>query len=74
MKAILEFNLPDDADDFKMASNALNWYIVCWDLDQALRTKTKYATDETSQDKYDAYLEIRDMLREFMADRSLSFD
>jgi hypothetical protein len=74
MKAILEFDLPDDADDFKMASNALNWYITCWDLDQALRAKTKYAPDNLSQDKYDAYQEVREMLREFMADRSLSFD
>ena len=43
MKAILEFNLPDDQEDFKMATNALSWYAVCWDLDQELRAKTKYA-------------------------------
>lgn len=74
MKAILEFNLPDDQDDFKLATNALNWYIVCWDLDQQLRAKTKYAPDDISQDKYDAYEEIRDLLREYMSNRGLSFD
>lgn len=74
MKATLEFNLPDDQDDFKLASNALNWYIVCWDLDQELRAKTKYASDDLPQDKYDAYQEIRDLLREYMSDRGLNFD
>lgn len=74
MKAILEFNLPDDQEDFKMASNALSWYIVCWDLDQELRAKTKYAPDSLPQDKYDAYQEIRELLREYMSDRNISFD
>ena len=74
MKATLEFNLPDDQDDFKLATNALNWYIVCWDLDQQLRAKTKYAPDTLPQDKYDAYQEIRDLLREYMSDRGLNFD
>lgn len=74
MKAILEFNLPDDQDDFKMATNATSWYIVCWELDQELRAKTKYASDDLSQEKYDAYQEIRDLLREYMSNRDISFD
>lgn len=74
MKAILEFNLPDDQEDFKLATNAINWYIVCWDLDQELRAKTKYAPDDLPQDKYDAYEEIRDLLREYMSKRDISFD
>jgi len=74
MKAILEFNLPDDQEDFKLATNATNWYIVCWELDQELRAKTKYAPDDLPQDKYDAYEEIRDLLREYMSNRDISFD
>lgn len=74
MKAILEFNLPDDQEDFKMATNAVSWYAVCWDLDQELRAKTKYASDDLPQDKYDAYQEIRELLREYMSDRNISFD
>jgi hypothetical protein len=74
MKATLEFNLPDDQDDFKLATNGINWYLVCWELDQELRAKTKYAPDSLPQDKYDAYQEIRDMLREYMSNRDISFD
>jgi hypothetical protein len=39
-----------------------------------LRAKTKYAPDNLPQDKYDAYQEIRDELRELMSDNNLNFD
>ena len=74
MKAILEFNLPDDKQDFELATNGLKFWSVLWELDQSLRAKTKYASDDLPQDKYDAYQEIRDELRELMFDNNLSFD
>jgi hypothetical protein len=39
-----------------------------------LRAKTKYAPDSLPQDKYDAYQEIRDELRELMSDNNVNFD
>ena len=74
MKAILEFNLPDDQQDFDLATSGLKFWSVLWELDQSLRSKTKYAPDSLPQDKYDAYQEIRDELRELMSDNNLSFD
>lgn len=74
MKAILEFNLPDDQVDFDLATNASKFWSVLWELDQDLRAKTKYAPDSLPQDKYDAYEEIRDRLRELMSESNLSFD
>ena len=74
MKAILEFNLPDDQQDFDLATKGLKFWSVLWELDQSLRSKTKYAPDSLPQDKYDAYQEIRDELRELMLDNNLSFD
>jgi len=46
MKAILEFNLPDDQQDFDLATSGLKFWSVLWDLDQSLRAKTKYASDD----------------------------
>jgi len=43
-------------------------------LDQSLRAKTKYASDDLPQEKYDAYKEIRDKLRELMLNNNLDFD
>ena len=74
MKATLEFNLPDDQDDFVLATNGLKFWSVLWELDQSLRSKTKYAPDSLPQDKYDAYQEIRDELRELMIENNVTFD
>ena len=74
MKAILEFKLPDDQQEYDLANNALNFYSVLWELDQDLRAKTKYAADDLLQDKYDAYEEIRDKLRELMSESNVNFD
>ena len=74
MKAILEFNLPDDQQDFEMASNAMKFWSVLYELDQDLRSKTKYAPDSLPQDKYDAYQEVREKLREFMSENNISLD
>ena len=74
MKATLEFNLPDDQDEFVLATNGLKFWSVLWELDQSLRSKTKYAPDSLPQDKYDAYQEIREELRELMSNNNISFD
>ena len=74
MKAILEFNLPDDQQDFEMANSAIKFWSVLWELDQELRSKTKYAPDDLPKDKYDAYQEIRDRLHELMSENLISFD
>ena len=74
MKAILEFNLPDEKQEYDLANSALNFFSVLWELDQDLRAKTKYAADDLPQDKYDAYEEVRDKLRELMTESNVNFD
>jgi hypothetical protein len=74
MKATLEFNLPDDQQEYDLANNGLNFWNVLWELNQELRTKTKYASDDLPQDKYDAYQEIRDLIRELMTENNVSLD
>ena len=74
MKATLEFNLPENQQEYNLANNALNFWRVLYELDKDLRTKTKYAEDNLPQDKYDAYQEIRDMLHELMTDNNVSLD
>ena len=74
MKATLEFNLPDDNVEFQLATNAARWYNVAWDIDQYLRSQTKYAPDSMSQEVYDALSKTRDQLREIMTDNGVNFD
>ena len=72
--AILEFNLPDDNQEFLLATKGLDFWSVLWELDQDLRAKTKYAPDNLPQDKYDAYQEVRDKLYELMSESNITFD
>jgi hypothetical protein len=75
MKAKLEFNLPDDEHEFKMAIQGASMHSVLWEMDQWLRAQYKYMSDnEHSDDKYDTFVKCRDQLREFMNDENINFD
>ena len=75
MKAILEFNLPEDQDDFELATKGGKWYSVVWDMDQWLRTQYKYMPDaEYSEDKYNAYYEARQKLTSIMYDNGVNLE
>jgi len=73
-KGILEFNLDEELNDFKLATNAKDIMLVLWEVDQELRAKVKYAPDTTSQETVDALSSIRNFLRESMHDKGVSFD
>ena len=67
MKAILEFNLPEDQPEFNTALQSSDWKHVCWQMDQYLRTKVKYneeLTDEQLEVYEDVWGEFRRMMRE----------
>jgi len=45
MKANLEFNLPDEEEQFNVASKGMDWALLAWDIDQFMRNKIKYDQD-----------------------------
>ena len=42
MKAIIEFELPKDIEEYEMANNASKMYMALWGIKQLLRSKLKY--------------------------------
>ena len=74
MKAILEFNIPEDQDDFESASQGYKWWSVAWDMDQWLRNQIKYAPDGMTDDELKAFEECREKLRELIDDYNLNLD
>jgi len=75
MKAILEFNLPEDNKEFLLASKAQNWWSVCWEMDQWLRAQYKHMPDEEySEGRYKAFVESREKLFELMRENGVSLD
>jgi len=74
MEAILKFNLPYDSHEFKMALDGSKWSSAMWELEQWLRSETKYNSEALSQEKYDAYCEIRDKIYSILNKDGISFD
>jgi hypothetical protein len=42
MKAIIEFKLPKDQQEYEMANNASKMYTALWDIKQLFRSTLKY--------------------------------
>jgi hypothetical protein len=74
MKAILEFNLPEDQTEYQMANDASKMFSTLWNMKQWLRTQVKYAPDGMSQGAYDAFEKCRHKLNELLIDNNLDLD
>ena len=46
MKAILEFELPEDREEYVVASRGMEWALLVWHIDQFIRNKIKYEQDK----------------------------
>ena len=68
MKAILEFNLPEDQEQFNIASKAMDWAFLAWDIDQFIRNKIKY-----DQDRDGVLQLVRNELNFQMEEKGLQF-
>lgn len=73
-KAILVFNLPEDMEQFMLAAKGRDIMMTLYELDQHLRSETKYAPDTMSQEVHDALVQVRTTLHELMDSNNVSFD
>ena len=64
MKAILEFNLPEDKENFEFATNGFNYYMALSEMDQWLRSEYKY------NDKEEMYA-VREKLNYFISENNV---
>ena len=74
MKAILKYNLPDDETEFQWAMQSSGMFAVIWEMDQWLRSNTKYAPEGTHEEAYTAYELTRDRLHQLMNEQNISFE
>ena len=68
MEAILKFNLPEDNEEFAIATKAMDWSLLVLDIDQFIRNKIKY-----EQDKDGILQLVRDRLYFNMEEKGLQF-
>ena len=68
MKAILEFELPEDREEYVAASRGMEWALLVWHIDQFIRNKIKYEQDR------DGVLQlVRNELNFQMEEKGLQF-
>lgn len=71
-KGILEFNLPEDREDFEIAQNGNAYRSVLWDMDVYLRQILKYESDSHDKKTIDELQKVRDKLHELLGEDGLS--
>ncbi len=63
MKATLEFNLPEEQEEYNIFNNALGYNSACRDFDQWLRSEIKHNNKD--------WQEIRNRFDEFLSDNQI---
>lgn len=69
-KAILEFDLPEEAQEHNTAVRGVVYLAVLEDFDNYLRNKIKYGESVPEQEKV-VIQNIRDTFHEFLKDRNV---
>ena len=70
MKAILEFNLPEDEEEFNVAAKSMDWALLAWDIDQSIRSLLKYHPEEYDTKTLE---HIKEEILNIMEERGLQF-
>jgi hypothetical protein len=76
-KIILEFDSIEEHDDARMALDGYKWKVAMWDLDQELRSVTKYGTfdgREATGEEQNMAESLRDSIREVLNRSNLNLD
>ena len=72
MKGTLEFNLPEDQNEFETCQNGFKYLGAIQDFDNELRQIIKYGGEGVSKDTLEAYAEIRKKLHDTCSDADFS--
>ena len=72
MNATLNFDLPEDDEQFAVASKARELYFCLCEMDEWLRGKIKHG--DYTEEAYDALQEARDELNNIMRDNDVFTD
>ena len=79
-RIILEFDTAEESQDARVALDAMKWKMAMWDLDQKLRSITKYGasltnpSQEATSEEVDVADKIRDELREILTNYGLNLE
>ncbi len=79
-KITIEFDGVEEQDDARIALDGYKWKIAMWDLDQLLRSTTKYDVsllkhnEQASKEEYEVAEKIREEIRRILGNYDLNID
>lgn len=76
-KIILEFDSQEESTDARTALDGYKWKIAMWDLDQELRSVTKYGTfngREATEAEQEMAERLREFIRETLSNHNLNLE
>ena len=74
MKATIEFELPEDQDQYEIANNASKMYLALWDIKQLLRSKLKYNPDGLNSEQLTQWEIMQDEFFEILDNNNFKLD
>ena len=80
MKVTLEFDGIEEQDDVRTALDGYKWKLAMWDLDQGLRSTTKYGTSiinhgqEATTEELEVAEKMREMIRRVLEEYNLNLN
>ena len=72
MKAILEFNLPEDQNEFEYATKGSEMFLILWDIKQEYRKLMKY--HDLTEVEYKLIEDLNDKLFEDLQHYGINLD
>ena len=79
-KIILEFDSVEEQSDARVALDGYKWKIAMWELDQLLRSTSKYGVSISNKSKEATEVEqdiadkVRDAIREILNENNLNLE
>ena len=67
----LEFTLPEEEQQFELASKASKLYAILWDFDQYIRGEIKYNAESLPESTLKKLEEIRDKFNNLCEDNAI---
>jgi hypothetical protein len=71
MKAVLEFNLPEDSYEFNLCRDVKLYKASLYEISQWLRNRIKCGSDELSDDELKILYEFKDKLVEILEEHNV---
>ena len=79
-KIIIEFDGVEEQDDARTALDGYKWKLAMWDLDQLLRSTTKYDVsllkdnEQASEAECEVAEKLREKIRDILGEYNLGLD